>query len=267
MIRLIRLEFLKLKANRALWILLGLYMLCLVLIAFSGGTILKYIESIGFKYKSFSPTMLPIYDFEDIWQNLAWLGYFFKIFPAFLLIISITNEFQFKTHRQNIIDGLSRNEFFLSKLSFAAFLACLSGVLLFVLGIILGISNANLRSIDAFMGHLYFIPAHIFQLFLYFIFAIFLALLIRKSAITIVLVLLYTIFLEPIASTIIGHWYPIFASWLPLESFANVVRFPFSRYLFFKAPDFISISDLLIASTWGGIFLFGIFYQLKKRDF
>lgn len=267
MIRLIRLEFLKLKANRAMWILLGLYLLCLVLVAFSGGVILKFIENTGFQYKSLSPTMLPIYDFEDIWQNLAWLGYFFKIFPAFLLIISITNEFQFKTHRQNIIDGLSRTEFFLSKLSFAAFLACLSGALIFILGIILGLANATLRSFDAFTVHLYFIPAHIFQLFLYFILAIFLALLIRKSAITIVLLLLYTVFLEPIATAITGHWYPLVASWFPLKSFANVVHFPFSRYVFLRTPDFIALSDIATASIWGAIFVFGIFYQLKKRDF
>ncbi len=267
MIRLIRLEFLKLRANRAMWILLGLYLLSLVLIAFSGDAILRYLEYEGVMYKSLSPTMLPIYDFEDIWQNLAWLGYFFKIFPAFLLIISISNEFQFKTNRQNIIDGLSRTEFFLSKLSFAAFLTFLSGLLLFILGAVLGFSHANVQTFEAFVTNLFFIPGHIFQLFLYFIFAIFLSLVIRKSAITIVLVLLYTVFLEPIASQIIGHWYPLIASWFPLQAFANVIRFPFSKYVFLHSPDSIALSDVLIASTWGAVFLFGIFYQLKNRDF
>lgn len=267
MLRLIRLEYLKLRANRAMWILLGLYLLCLVLIAFSGGAILQFLENKGVQYKSLSPTMLPIYDFEDIWQNLAWLGYFFKIFPAFLLVISINNEFQFKTNRQNIIDGLSRTEFFLSKLSFAAFLACVSGILLFILGVILGFSNASAKTLEAFMANIEFIPGHIFQLFLYFIFAIFLALLIRKSSITIVLLLLYTIFLEPIAARIIGHWHPLIASWFPLETFSNIVHFPFSRYVFLQTPDYIAITDVLMASVWGVVFLIGIFYQLKKRDF
>src|SRR5690554_1564066 len=130
MLRLVKLEFLKLKTNRAFWILLGIYFLALIVFAFSGGIILKYLENDGVNYQGLSPVMLPIYDFEDIWQNLAWLGYLFKIFPALLIIISITNEFQFKTHRQNIIDGLSRMEFFLSKLSFAIFLALLSAVVI-----------------------------------------------------------------------------------------------------------------------------------------
>lgn len=267
MLRLIRLEFLKLKANRALWILLGLYMLCLTGVAFVGGSVLQYLENSGVEYRGFSPTMIPIYDFEDIWQNLAWLAYFFKIFPAFLIIISITNEFQFKTHRQNIIDGLSRTEFFLSKLTFAAFLAVLSGGLILLLGSLLGFINASLVSFSAFFYSIGFIPAHILQLFLYFLAAIFLAILIRKSAITIVLLLIYTLFIEPLAAGILGYWYPTAASLLPLEAFGNMVRFPFAKYIFLEAPDYIATADLTIALCWGAILVYGIFYQLKKRDF
>lgn len=267
MLRLIKLEFLKLKTNRAFWILLGLYFLSLLAVVFSGKYILQYLEYEGVTYRGLSATMLPIYDFEDIWQNLAWIGYFFKIFPALLIIISITNEFQFKTHRQNIIDGLSRTEFFLSKLFFSIFLALLSAAANLLIGLILGFLYASEVSIEAIFYNFVFIPAYAYQLLLYFMFAMFLALIIRKSAIAIMVLLIYTVMLEPIAVGIIGHFYPLIGSLFPLEVISSLVSFPFSRYIFMETPDYIGLIPFLKASAWGGIFLFGIFYQLKKRDF
>lgn len=267
MIRLIRLEFLKLRANRALWILLGLYILCLAVVALTGNFVLDYLAAKGISYRGLDPTMLPIYDFEDVWQNLAWLAYFFKIFPALLLIISITNEFQFNTHRQNIIDGLSRTGFFLSKLSFAAFLAILSGLAILVLGTILGLANASVVSAQAYFYSFFFVPVHAIQLFSYFLFAIFLALLIRKSAVTIVLLLLYTLILEPIISGVLGIWWPGAGAWFPLNAFSNIIPFPFGKYILLESPDFVSPANLAIALLWAGVLFYGISYQLRKRDF
>lgn len=267
MLRLIRIEFLKLKHNRALWILLALYMVCLIAISFSGGVILKAMAGMGISYQGIDPTVIPIYDFEDIWQNLAYLGYFFKIFPAFLLIISITNEFSYKTHRQNIIDGLSRREFFLSKLSFASFLALLSAGLLLLLGLILGFSNSAVTSWEAITRNIFFIPVHAFQVLLFFLFAMFLALLIRKSGITVVLLLMYAWFLEPIAAGITEYYYPFLGSLFPLEAIGNLIHFPFSKYVLMYTQDFVSMADFSKAMGWCGILILGIYYQLVKRDF
>ena len=265
--RLVQLEFLKLKSNKALWWLLGLYLVAVILISLSGGMILNFLADRGVSYRGFDPTILPIYDFDDIWQNLAYLGYFFKIFPAFLIIISISNEFTFKTHRQNIIDGLSRTEFFLSKMAFSAFLALLSGLLVFVLGLILGFRSSSITGIDHVFAHIAFVPAHIVQLFIYFLAAMFLALLIRKSGITIVLFLMYTVILEPLIVVIVGHWYEGIASYFPLEAISSLVHFPYSKYILMETQTYISTPDVIKALLWCAILIYGIYYQLKKRDF
>lgn len=265
--RLIQLEFLKLRGNRAMWWLLGLYLLSVIMISFAGGMILDFLTEQGADIRGVSLNVLPIYDFEDIWQNLAYLSYFFKIFPAFLIVISICNEFSFKTHRQNIIDGLSRTEFFLSKTTFAAFLALLSGLLIFILGLILGFSNSTVTSAEHVFAHIAFVPAHVIQLFVFFLMAIFLALLIRKSGITIVLLLLYIFPLELIVVLIVGEYSELGAALFPLESVSNMVHFPFSRYLFMETQNYIAAKDLWIATGWAAIFGFGIYYQLQKRDF
>lgn len=265
--RLVQLEFLKLKSNKALWWLLGLYLLAMIFISLSGGIILQYLANAGVRYRGFDPTLLPIYDFDDIWQNLAYLGYFFKIFPAFLIIISICNEFTFKTHRQNIIDGLSRWEFFSSKLAFAAFLSLLSGILVFVLGLILGFKNSDIKSMEVILAHIAFVPAHIIQLFIYFLAAMFLALLIRKSGITIILLLMYTLIIEPIAVALLNYYFEPVGSYLPLDSISSLVHIPFGRYILLETQTHIAAPDVLRAAVWCGILIYGIYYQLNKRDF
>lgn len=267
MLRLVKLEFLKLKTNKAFWILLGIYFIALLLIAFSGGGILQYLENKGVTYRGLSPVLLPIYDFEDIWQNLAWLGYFFKIFPALLIIISVCNEFQFKTHRQNIIDGLSRTEFLISKLSFALFIALVSALAICLIGLLLGFIYAADTTLNAIVYNAVFIPTHAYQLFLYFMFAILLGLIIRKTAITILVLLIYTLMIEPIAAGITGYFYPVVATFFPLNAISSLIAFPFSKYVFMQTPDYIGFQEFLTATAWGGIFLVGIYYQLKKRDF
>lgn len=267
MLRLAKLEFLKLKSNRAFWILLGIYFIALFIIAFSGGGILQYLENKGVTYRGLSPVLLPIYDFEDIWQNLAWLGYFFKIFPALLVVISVCNEFQFKTHRQNIIDGLSRTEFLISKLSFAFFIALVSSLAILFIGVVLGFLYAADTSLSAILYNAVFLPAHAYQLLLYFMFAIFLSLIIRKSAITMLVLLIYTLMIEPIAVGITSYFYPLAAPFFPLNAISSLIAFPFSRYVFIQTPDYIGLSELFAATAWGVLFLFGIYYQLTKRDF
>lgn len=267
MIRLVKLEYLKLKSNRAMWILLGLYFVAIASVAIGAGSFLDYLTEKGVDYRGINPSIFPIYDWEDIWHNLAYLAYFFAVFPAFLLVISVSNEFSYKTHRQNIIDGLSRTEFFLSKLSFAAFLALVSAVFLFLLGLILGFTSGRPFTADSFFDTLEFIPAHALQLFIFFLFSILLVLIIRKSGITIVLLLLYAVVLEPIGAAIIKYKLPDWGAILPLDTVNAIVRVPFSKYILMYTQDFISVSDLFRAGSWGLVFTLLIFLILKKKDF
>ena len=266
MLRLVKIEYLKLKSNRALWILLGLYFVAIAAVAIGAGAFLDYMTAEGMDYRGINPSIFPIYDWEDIYHNLAYLASFFAVFPAFLLIISVSNEYTYKTHRQNIIDGLSRKEFFLSKLSFAAFLALVSAAFLFLLGLVLGLINSE-SGLSAFTNSLVFIPGHAIQLFCFFLFSILLVLIIRRSGITIVLLLIYSLILEPILSALLKWQVPELGSVLPLDSIASIIRIPFSKYILLQTQDYIAWMDLLRCGVWGLIFTALIFLILKKKDF
>jgi ABC-type transport system involved in multi-copper enzyme maturation permease subunit len=266
MLRLVKIEYLKLKSNRALWILLGLYFVAIAAVAIGAGAFLDYLTDQGVDYNGINPSIFPIYDWEDIYHNLAYLASFFAVFPAFLLIISVSNEYTYKTHRQNIIDGLSRKEFFLSKLSFAAFLSLVSAAFLFLLGLVLGLINSE-SGLSAFTTSLVFIPGHAIQLFCFFLFSILLVFIIRRSGITIVLLLLYSLILEPILSALLKWQVPELGSVLPLDSISSIIRIPFSKYILLQTQDYIAWMDLLRGGMWGLVVTALIFVILKKKDF
>ncbi|MDP9230566.1 MAG: ABC transporter permease, partial [Bacteroidota bacterium] len=54
--------------------------------------------------------------FPDVWQTISWNSSLLLLIPAVLIITLTTNEFTYRTHRQNIIDGLSRSQFINIKL-------------------------------------------------------------------------------------------------------------------------------------------------------
>jgi ABC-type transport system involved in multi-copper enzyme maturation permease subunit len=264
--RLVSIEFLKLKHSKSLWVLLGLYVILMVVVSFSGGWLLQYIADQGVKWRGIDPTILPIYDFEDIWQNLTYLSSFLKLLPAFLIIISICNEYTYRTHKQNIIDGLSRKEFFLSKLAFSSFLAFLSAGLVGVLGLILGFANSEIRTWEAIFSNIEFLAVHLYQLILFFLFAMLAALVLKRSGLTIVGLIFYTLFIEPITATIVSSKNDLYNFFFPVESIASLIEFPFTRYLLMETNNSVSLLNVGVAGLWGAAICAAIWYFLVKRD-
>ena len=56
------------------------------------------------------------FSFPEAWRTVAYFSSLFVFIPAIVVIMLITNEYTYKTNRQNIIDGWSRNNFITGKL-------------------------------------------------------------------------------------------------------------------------------------------------------
>ncbi len=269
MMRLIQIEWLKIKSLKALWIMTALYFIALIMVSVGAKSGLDFLTAKGMDFNGINPSIVPLYAYDDLWQNLAYMASFFKIFPAFILIISMSNEFTYRTHRQNVIDGLSRSEFLLSKMSFAAFLALLSAVVLLLLGFLLGSLHSDVRGTEYMFQSIEFVLAHALQFFIYFTGAMLLVLWIRRSGISIVLLLLYTLLLERIITGILRlalSWDDVI-NFFPLRAINRLVPNPFGKYIFQETQTFLGLQDLAIALLWLGLFTFGIHWQLRKRDF
>src|ERR1039458_9860016 len=113
---LINTEWLKIKNYRAFWLLLGITALSYPGINYMFYAIYQKIsEGKGQANAAAKFFIGNPFSFPEAWHTVAYFSSYFVFIPAVLVIMFITNEYTFKTHRQNIIDGWSRNQFMMSK--------------------------------------------------------------------------------------------------------------------------------------------------------
>lgn len=273
MTRALKLEWLKIRNYKVFWILLSMYLVALVVICFGGMFLLEWLKAKGADFEGIDPTILPIYDFPDIWQNTTYLGSYIKIFLAFIVIISVNNDLTYNTLRQNIIDGISKKEYLKSKLLFIAILAVVSTVFLFLSGLINGSLYSHVWGSEYIFDELEFLAAYLYDIFIYCTLAFLISLLIRKSGFVIIVLTLYTFMFEPIVTSMMEHapfmrdgvW-PFIAPFFPIHALNDMIPVPFPKYVFAEIETNVPISALLISTGWLAIYLSGILYVLNKRD-
>ena len=256
---------------RTFWVICGLYFVTLAFTTASGMEILKWIAS---KFQDFGSEIninrIPLYHFPDIWQNLIWVSGLFKIVLSIMVVISITNEYQYRTLRQNIIDGMSRWEFIFSKILMNGLLSLMSVVMLFVIIMFTGvIYTPNLAFQDVMMG-IEFLVAYFLEVFAFLSYALMLGIFVQRSGLTIVLLLLSHMIEAIIKLNIFRLGTEESIGWLkqffPLESITNLVPLPFARYAFQEIQDYVSITAVLIAIGWTFLFNYFGYLKLKRAD-
>ncbi len=273
MIKAIKLEWLKIRNYKTFWVLLGMYFLALTIICFGGMFFLEYLKSEGAEFEGIDPTMLPIYDFPDIWQNMTYLGSFLRILLAFIVIITVNNDQIYNTLRQNIIDGVSKGEYLTSKLLFVVILAMISTLFVFLAGLINGAFYSHVWGIEFLFDGTIFLFAYFYDIVIFCSLAFLLSLLIKKSGFVIVLLFLYSMMFEPILAVILENA-PYFRDtfvqsliqFLPVKSLNNLITVPFPRYIFREITDYLPFGSFAIATAWLSFYLSSILLILKKRD-
>lgn len=83
------------------------------------------------------------YNFDTTWQTTAYASGWLLMLPAMLIIMLITNEFTYRTSRQNVIDGWSRMEMMNVKLMLVVIFALVSTVLVFLTAFGLGLTTGT----------------------------------------------------------------------------------------------------------------------------
>lgn len=269
------LEWLKVRHYRVFWILLGLYLLSLVILTSGGAVFLEFLKYKGLKWEGIDPTIIPIYDFPDVWHNNAWLGHFTKIFLAFIVVISVTNDWTFQTMRQNIIDGISKKEFILSKIILIVFLGAISTVFLFVTSFLIAMVYSHTHDIGSMFSEMEFLLLYFVDIFKYCTFALFVTILMRRPGFVIVFLIFYSLIIEPIIGAILKYnpninkatgW---IEPWLPSSYFSmesGLIEIPFPRYLLQEVQEGILWYPLFIALVWSVVFIFLSGWQLVKKD-
>ena len=263
-LQLLKIDLKKMTSYRTFWVICGLYFITLAIVTASGMEVLKWLASLieGFG-QEIKIDRIPLYHFPDVWQNLIWISGLFKLVVAIMVVISITNEYQYRTIRQNIIDGLSRWEFLFSKILTNILLSLMSVAMIFLIGLVTGMIYSPDIQWNYVITDLEFFPAYFLEIFAFLSYALMLGILVQRSGLTIVLLMLSHM-IEGIMRLNIDDYLPWIVDYFPMKSISNLVALPFARYAFQEIQDYVAWQAVLIVSAW--IFLFNYFgYQKLKR--
>lgn len=175
MIRLLKLEYLKNLNYTPFKIFAGLYFVILVVLLFVG---LVDFELFG---QTINLKDQGMYDFPGVWNFTTYIVGLLKIFLGCIIVFSICQEFSNRMFKQNVIDGLSREEFIASKLLTILVFTTFSTVLVFIMAFVLGKSYSVTQDGDLIFKEVYFVFNYFLKLFTFFSFLMFLSILFRKS--------------------------------------------------------------------------------------
>ncbi len=275
--RLLSIELQKIWKNKASRVLTLSYFILLTFIAL--------IASIKFDLGVFKFHLaeMGIFNFPFIWHFNTYVAAALKFFLAIVIVSMMANEYTYGTLKQNLIDGLSKQEFIKSKFLTVIVFALTSTIFVFVLSIILGLSFSSYTEFSIVFSDLEYILAYFVKLVGFFSFCLFLGILIKRSAFALGFLLVWGI-IEGIIKGILtfkifpeGNTASQIIQFLPLESMSNLIVEPFSRLSVIKSigtqigveniKDYgVHWYSILIVILWIVIFMLSSFKLLEKRD-
>ena len=280
--RLLSIEFQKIWKNKASRVLVLAYFVLLSSIAL--------VASIKFSFGTFEIRIADqgIFNFPYIWHFNTFVAALFKIFLAVVIVSMMANEYTYGTLKQNLIDGLSKKEFILSKFLVVGSFALASTVFVFIMSLILGYSFSSYTEFAIVFTDLEYLLAFFIKLFAFFSFCLFLGILVKRSAFALGFLTLWFIAEQIIfwivKFVILGgddkhkNFGDTMIKYFPMESMWNLSKEPITRFNAVKTienamggaqnvKDYgVHFSEVSIVLVWTFIFILTSYYILKKRD-
>ena len=280
--RLLSIEFQKIQKNRASKVLVITYFVLLSLISL--------IATLKFSIGSLEINVAEqgVFNFPFIWHFNTYIASLFKLFLAVIIVSMMANEYTYGTLKQNLIDGLNKKEFILSKFYVVLIFALVSTIFVFIMSLILGYSYSTDAETSFAFTDLDFLVAYFIKLVAFFSFCLFLGILVKRSAFALGFLVAWY-FVEKIIYgfikfTVLGGTYKTsnFADTLiqyfPLEAMGNLIKEPISRLKTIQSIESmlggsenlkiynVHFSEIAIVIVWIIIFILTSFYILRKRD-
>jgi len=228
---LLQLEWKKLYKLTAFRIFMAFYLVLLPAILLTGKQI-----------KELPPPILTnevFFIFPTVWEYLGYLGnWLCFFFFGFLAIIMVTTEYSNKTMRQNIITGLSRRQYFLSKAYFIIVISLLATLYYALCALVIGYFNTETIYWHKVWQNADYIPRYFLMCLGYMTFGLFLGFLLKRTGIAIFLYLAYIMFVELILRW--GVHFQIFKHrsmhFYPMNAVEDLMPAPFTEV----AEEFVS---------------------------
>lgn len=271
MLHLLQLEWKKLKSYRVFQVLTLLYIILMPPL---------FVAARNMFLNSGLPSELGdvnmFFSFPKVWYSLAYLGNWLTFFFfGFLAIVALTSEFNNKTLRQNIITGMSRQDFWLGKVLMMAVISILAAIYYGIWSVIFGYIFTDYVASSRVFMHIDLIPRFALMCFAYMSFAFMMGMLIRRTGLAIFLYFAYTFFMEYILRFL--HYKFIdktMQTWnyYPLNVFEDLCPLPFANdaAALMKNNDFTfflsSGEAVFVSSIYIVLFLFISYRTFMIKD-
>ena len=232
MFSLLQIEWLKIKKYPAFWA-----MLIIVLLTYPAANLMFYNVYLDITTQKGTDMLAKMllgnpFAFPETWHTVAYISSFFVILPSILVIMLVTNEYQYKTQRQNIIDGWTRRQFMTSKLMDVLIVSSITTILYTLVAIGFSI-YASTFDASKIWDQSYYIGLFFLQTFAQLSIAFLLGYLIKKAFIALGIFLFYYLIVENIAT---GY----------LKIKATKIGGDIGRYLPFEISDRMIVAPAFI---------------------
>lgn len=254
--KILYIEWMKVKNYMAFWILSGLFVVCVFGLCYIVRGLNTDVGGQGAKMLLGSP-----FDYPDIWNTMSWLSGWLLFIPGLIVIMLMTNEYTFRTHRQNIIDGWSRTQFITVKLLWVVVLSLLAAVTAFASVILFGAFGSTGFTASGMQYVLYFFVESLSYMMLALLFGV----LIRRSGLAIGMLFLYLFVVKYFLAGMINHNNTLqIGDYTPLRISDDLLPFPFLKAaLKGKIQPPPPVYVLLL----GSFAYMGLFYWIMRQKF
>jgi ABC-type transport system involved in multi-copper enzyme maturation permease subunit len=223
-----------------------------------------------------------IFDFPFIWHFNSFIAAFLKIFLAVIIVSMMANEYSYGTLKQNLIDGMSKKEFIISKVYTIIAFAAVSTLFVFIVSLILGLIFSSYDEMSIIFSKMDYLLAYFIKLIGFFSFCLFIGVLIKRSAFALGFLFMWFMF-EMITYAIaynnlsnpalVDKVYDYF----PLMSMWSLVPQPFTKLNAVRTiGSQLGVEDLrnydvpytavAIVLVWATLFIYASYKIIEKRD-
>ncbi len=273
MLRLLNLELQKLLLNRTSKILIFVSFILPFFVI-----LLSSLKINVFGFFTLELGELGIFNFPIIWHLTTFFASQFKFFFAIVVVSMIGNEYSNKTIKQNLIDGLSKKEFILSKFYTIVFFSLVSTILISLISLCIGLYYSSYTEASIIFRETEFLLAYFVKLIGFFSLCLFFGMLVKRSAFALaflfILYIVEWILFGLMAWKLDTDIAEKIQNFFPLKSMYKLIDQPFQRIAMTKFPDKVDLSydygahwsEMAIVLGWTALFIFLSFRLLKKRD-
>lgn len=217
-------------------------------------------------------------EFPQLWNFMFYMAGLNKIFLGMIIMFTVTNEFTEKLFKQNLIDGLSKREYLLSKVYTILILSLVSTLVMYLTGLWLGYTYSTVTDSESINKEIYFAFGYFLKLVNFLLFFLLLTILLKR--IVLVLLSFFALYVFELICRFIEYKFfspkindvEFYTDYFPLANMHYLVDYPFERINFIRQlaqSDYVFVvpwNHVWVSILYSFLFLYLAYRLLLKKD-